>query len=292
MVFDDHAAARSAPSTDPSAAPSIVTSRFDRDTALTALGEGAYTGRMDPGWWIEAGPNGGYVAATILRGLTTTVDDTSRTPRSFTVHFLARPKEGEVRLETTVERTGRQLTFVGGRLSQDGKLLATTQAAFARPMSGIEFVDVQPPDIPPPEQLEAPPRPTSGLAAVAMRQRYDTRWAIGAAPFSGAPHAVAGGWIRLVEPRPTDHLLLAALTDAWMPPVFSRSTRRFDVPTIDLTVHFRSPIAPRADDDGWFLVVFRSQMAADGFVEEDGEVWSRDGRLLAHSRQLAVLLPA
>ena len=40
----------------------------------------------------------------------------------------------------------------------------------------------------------------------------------------------------------------------------------------------------------WFLVVFRSQMAADGFVEEDGEVWSRDGRLLAHSRQLALTL--
>jgi len=31
-------------------------------------------------------------------------------------------------------------------------------------------------------------------------------------------------------------------------------------------------------DAGWFLVVFRSQMAADGFVEEDGEVWSADGR--------------
>ena len=42
--------------------------------------------------------------------------------------------------------------------------------------------------------------------------------------------------------------------------------------------------------DDWVLVVFRSTVASDGFIEEDGELWSRDGRLLAQSRQLAVVL--
>ena len=127
-----------------------------------------------------------------------------------------------------------------------------------------------------------------------MRQRYEQRWAVGDPPFSGASQAVAGGWIRLnpAEGRgPADHVLVAALTDSWMPPIFSRTDDRFGVPTIDLTIHFRAPLANLRRDDGWFLALFRSQMAADGFVEEDGEVWSEDGRLLAHSRQLAVLLP-
>src|SRR5262249_56274518 len=87
-----------------------------------------------------------------------------------------------------------------------------------------------------------------------------------------------------------DHVLVAALTDAWMPPIFTRVDARMGVPTIDLTIHFRAPLP--AGEAGWFLVLFRSQMAADGFVEEDGEVWSADGRLRADSREPARLLPA
>jgi hypothetical protein len=36
--------------------------------------------------------------------------------------------------------------------------------------------------------------------------------------------------------------------------------------------------------------VFRTREVAGGFLEEDGELWSRGGVLLAHSRQLGVVL--
>ena len=39
--------------------------RFDHDTAITPIGEGRYEVRIDRGWWIIRGPNGGYVAAIL-----------------------------------------------------------------------------------------------------------------------------------------------------------------------------------------------------------------------------------
>ena len=35
----------------------------------------------------------------------------------------------------------------------------------------------------------------------------------------------------------------------------------------------------------------RTNVVPEGFLEEDGEIWSRDGVLLAQSRQLAAILP-
>jgi hypothetical protein len=64
-------------------------SRFDRDTALSPVGDGGYDLRIDPGWWIQRGPNGGYIAAVIMQGLLSEVADGHRHARSLTVHYQA-----------------------------------------------------------------------------------------------------------------------------------------------------------------------------------------------------------
>ncbi len=104
--------------------------------------------------------------------------------------------------------------------------------------------------------------------------------------------ALSGGWIRPAEPRAGDALLIAALTDSWPPAIFSKQPPDAvarGVPTIELTVHFRAPEAALTPPDAFFLVAFRTGSARDGFMEEDGEIWSPDGVLLAQSRQLAIL---
>ena len=69
-----------------------------------------------------------------------------------------------------------------------------------------------------------------------------------------------------------------------------RTTNKRIAPTVDLTIHFRGPLPqPAAEPGERVLAVFRTRLAREGFLEEDGELWSRDGVLLAHSRQLALL---
>lgn len=247
---------------------------------------------MATDWWVVRGPNGGYLAAVILRALTVAVNDPARSPRSLTVHYASTPGEGTVELHTRLERVGRSLTTCSCRMEQHGRLVALAIAAFSEPRPGAEFCDVVMPQVPPPQSYVAYPAPAD---APPIAHRYDTRWAIGQPPRAEAPpgaRAVAGGWIRLPEPRPVDALLAAAITDGWMPPMFGRVREPVVVPTVDLTIHFRATLPhPGLAPDGFVLASFRTNVAAGGFLEEDGEIWAPDGTLLAQSRQLATILP-
>ena len=268
---------------------------FDRETAVTATGDGVFRCELSPLWSVHRGPNGGYLAAVALRALTDAVGDAERAPRSLTIHYARPPvAPGPLDVVTRVERAGRSLTSLSARLVQGDQLIGLALAAFSRPRPGPEFCDLVPPDdVPPPDECtprRLPNDPSIPMPAIA--RRWETRWAVGAPPGTQGDTALAGGWIRLPEGRTVDALVLAAMTDGWIPPVFSRVPQAMIVPTVDLTVHFRArlPLVDAKPDD-WVLASFRTDAAADGFLEEDGSLWSRSGVLLAQSRQLAAVLP-
>jgi acyl-CoA thioesterase len=265
---------------------------FDRETGVSALGDGRYESRLDRAWWVHRGPNGGYLAAIVLRALTDAVGDPSRSPRSLTVHYAAPPADGVLEIATRIERAGRSLTSCSARLTQDGTLIGLALGAFSRARPGPEFSDLRPPAAPPVEEtaLIQPPADDPWIPDIAFR--WENRIVRGGFPLEPTGEAAITRWIRLPEGRVVDAPVAAAITDAVIPAVFGRVEEEIIVPTVDLTVHFRSSLPlPDAEPDDYVLADFRTNVVAEGFLEEDGAIWSRDGVLLAQSRQLAAILP-
>lgn len=262
---------------------------FEKASAVERVDETLFRAELDPTWWVVRGPHGGYMAAIILRALTEVVDDPERPVRSFTTHFVAAPKEGPVEIEVTLERKGRSITHTSARLSQEGKVMATSLAAFSTPWTGLDFDLAPPPELAPPDECFKVP---SGGFAPRFVDNFDMRWGIGDLPYSGSDQATIGGYLRFEEPQMVDAPATACLLDAWAPVILPRASEPVVAPTIDITMHFRAPLPlPQARRDDFFVFRMSSMLARDGFFEEDGDLWSADGTLIAQCRQLAIALP-
>jgi acyl-CoA thioesterase len=93
------------------------------------------------------------------------------------------------------------------------------------------------------------------------------------------------GWIRFADGTEPSVLGLLAMADAFPPTMLGYQDVRW-IPTIEFTVHVRGRPAP-----GWIAGTIRTRFLVDGLLEEDGELWDSEGRLVALSRQMALVLP-
>jgi acyl-CoA thioesterase len=255
---------------------------FERDTAVRARGDGIFDCELRPDWWVVLGPNGGYLGAVVVRALGADPELGARPLRSITLHYLGRPREGAAEVHLETERHGRSVSFMRARLVQGGRVMVTAAAVFADDRDGLELEQVDQPRVNPPEDTPALPDLPD---APPFSRQFDYRPAIGAPPFAGGDEALTGGWLRSRGQHALDAAMLVALTDAWFPAVFVMRTEPLAVPTLELTVHLRGRL-PREHD--WTLGRYRTRLARAGFLEEEAEIFSREGDLLAQSRQLAL----
>lgn len=169
---------------------------FASDTAISPLGEDRWGATLRRGWWIVRGPNGGYLAAIVLRAILAEVDDPARRPRSVTLHYIAPPQAGPAEVHTTIERSGRSLTTVTARLIQAGEVKVLAMAAVATDRDAPEWSDLPAPDVPPADVVAASEEPSG----VPLSARFDQRGLQGR-PFAGEPRAQTMG-CRWPTPRP------------------------------------------------------------------------------------------
>jgi acyl-CoA thioesterase len=245
-----------------------------------------YRGAIAPGWDIAGNANGGYLLALATRAV---LERSGRPdPVTVTGHYLAPGRPGPVEVHTEEVRTGRRFTTATAALRDaDRELLRVlaTVGDLAAPGDGPERVESGPPALPDPDDCPAM-EPTDGFPPPLMG-RIELRLHPDDAGFAvGAPTGdpLMRGWFRLRDGEPTTSLALLVAADAFPPTAFSAALPVAWTPTVELTVHVRGRPAP-----GWLACAFRTRFVTAGFLEEDGEVWDATGRLVAQSRQPALV---
>jgi acyl-CoA thioesterase len=253
------------------------------DTRLDPAGDGVFCGTITPRWNIGTAPNGGYVLALGL-GAAVRVSPYPD-PIVATGYFVRPTVPGPAEVHTEIVKIGKRFATVQARIVQDGdertRILATLGELPGD--DTIAHLDAAPPRLPPREACVRE-RPAGGVPEIA--NRFDMALDPPSIAFmrgERSEHAVMQGYVRFKDGGVPDVRALALLADAFPPPVFHVVPMSW-VPTLELTVQMRA--RPRTE---WLLARFTTRFVVNGLLEEDGELWDEDGRLLAISRQTAVL---
>lgn len=266
--------------------------QFDRDIALTHISGDHYQVDISDTWNVTIGPNGGYVAAIILNGMKASLGDVQT--RSVAFHYLSASIPGPADLYVNVEKKGRSLSTCTARLLQGDRTVAMSIATFASAREFYSFRDFDMPEVPDPDDIAPTLRMNSNLVGhVPFRDHFDQRLAIGPIPPATSEEGRVGGWTRFKENRVYDDLAIVAISDSWFPGLNVKDTPvPMHAPTVDHSVHFLTSVPLESIKINDFLLVeFTTHVAQEGYLIENGNIWSANGVLIAQSRQLAIMLP-
>ncbi|MEE4360323.1 MAG: thioesterase family protein [Pseudomonadales bacterium] len=259
---------------------------FAADTAVTALGEGRFATRIRPGWDIAGNANGGYLLALVGQAM---AEHCGRPdPVTLTAHYLSPGKEGEAQIHCETVKTGKRFATLSARMVAGDRTVLQVLGAFGDlddAVGGPERVSASPPELPPVEEC-VHSGSGEGFAPPFMG-RVDLRLHPEDAGFRvGQPSGEARmrGWFRLPEVDRVEPMALLLGLDAFPPTIFNARLPVGWTPTVELTCHVRARPEP-----GWLRAAFTTRFVTGGFLEEDGELWDEGGRLVAQSRQLALV---
>ena len=256
------------------------------DTAVTRISPGRYDAIVRDQYGAGAGvPNGGLLLAIVTRAMA----DTAERPSLLTVtgQYPRRTGPGAATVTTGVRRSGR-MVMVEARLEQHGEVTVHATGVFAHrsALPRRTYLDMTPPDLPDPRACVAvadlPDDVARGLPPIFRRLEH--RLPADQMPFvrgGTGGHAAVSGWYRPLAGT-ADEASVPFLMDALFPPVFNIGMQAF-APTIELTVQVRRP-----PGGGWLRHRFATRAVAGGVREEDGELWTAGGDLVALSRQTAL----
>lgn len=257
---------------------------FDKAIRLEPAGEGRYKGHTSRDYWNFVGPFGGISAATALNAILQRGDRLGD-PLSLTVNFMAPVKEGEFFLDTRALRSNRSTQHWSVELKQEGEaepaLAAMAVFAVRRETWGLR--EAVPPPAPPPDEC----KPFAPRLQIVWPKMYEMRYARGRFGVEN-PDSVTHAWLRDVPDRALDFPSLTAICDAFFPRIFLRRPQMAPIATVSMNVYFHVDAAELAKEgSGPVLCVAKAQVFNKGYYDQEGQVWGREGKLLATTQQVA-----
>lgn len=256
---------------------------LDRAVSSARAADGTHTMTVTGAWNTPNNtPNGGYLLAMTLQAVL--AESPLPDPLTASISYFRPPVPGEVTVHVAPLRAGRRVaTFTATMRQGDALVLhAVVSTHDADATSDIQHPS-EPPPFPPPDDcidvMDSMP-----FGTIPIIDRFDYRHDAVPGWTRGEPSGrmTATYWARPKDGRPIDAIAAAVLVDAY-PPV-TIEIGRVPSATVQLTVTFR-----RRPQTRWALTHIVSRHVIDGFHDEDVELWDADGRLIAESRQLAIL---
>ena len=253
-------------------------SQFLSHTSVSSQGNSRWQAEVHRGWRIGSVANGGYVLALVGRSLSEALNQPD--PLSINAFYLAPVALGQVEVSVESLSETRSTHFASADLKQEGQLKLRATAAYTDldRLSGPDWTNVAPPEVPAFDDVAAP-----AMSHLEIHQSIDLRMVEGAEVFTGGQTNGSGEFVAWLAhkdstaPGPIDLLMFA---DIMPPPIFTIYGAYGWVPTVELTVQVR-----RKPAAGPLLARHTTRQVSSGVAETDTEIWDVNGDLAAMARQ-------
>ena len=277
---------------------------FSEAMALRQLADGVFAGALNEHWTIGPKVHGGAMLA-LCAGAARAAHGGAVQPVAVSASYLSAPAPGPMQLRTFVRKRGRTVSVVdveliGGEHSTDGRagvdneerkaavhaVITLGEPEHRAPplLSANPVVALMDPEPPSDAASIGPGHPMAGLVNLAAG--CDVRPLMSSVPTEGIPSDGRPPAIQMwVKPRggAPDTLFALMCGDISVPVAFAVGRRGW-APTVQLTAYLRGVPA-----DGWLRVLCTTTQIGRDWFDEDHIVVDADGRIVAQTRQLALV---
>ncbi len=252
-------------------------------TETEALGDQRFEWDVPDGWQQGRGAFGGLVLCAVLRTLEKTVEDPDLTLRTVSSTLCGPVVVGPATLIIRELRRGSNTLTTTCDVVQEGDVRAHVTAFYGkRRVEDGDWSTVEPPEMPAWREMD--PLPIGPPMGPVFAQNMEMR-SHGPFPFSSGETREATGWVRPKVPTTlTGEPYLALLADTFWPSFFATLDTPRPAATVGFTMEFFGTLADSEPNEPVFYRA-SAPVSAGGYMLENREIWSADGRLLGVNHQ-------